>query len=293
MNNPSGSPFPANAEYLVFSIEGRQYAVPGSNVVSVINMPVETVIPHVPPAMRGIISFQENNVTLFDLRTLFGIEGRKKEIDALISNMAARKQDHINWLNTLLKEVDNHQTITVQTNPHLCAFGKWYDKFTTDNLQLRSYMERFDTPHKEIHALAITAAELAGNDDTAGAHTLIKQAESGVLAKLLNLFDGIGDLVRRYMMEYAIVCETDNVQFAIAVDDINFFSPLEKIEYPAPKGIARDENDIVQAVGRYRAKSEDEYSNILLLELGQITQQFDIDGLADLAPSQPQPVATA
>lgn len=265
--------FPKDVEYLVFTVDHNRFGVPHFDVVSVMDMPPCTLVPHMPSTVRGVIAFREHNIPLFDLRLCFGAEPHGIETETLVTTMEQRKQDHINWLNKLKDEVFHNKPITVQTDPHLCAFGKWYDRFQSNNMNLTAYMRRFDQPHKEIHQVAVTAAQLIGQGQTAQAQALVHATENGVLVRLLELFDGIGDQVRKYLLEYAIVLQVDGELFAVAVDDINFFSRLTQIESHLPPGLITHQSDLVQALGRYRAEGQSEERDVLLLDMNQITAQ--------------------
>lgn len=267
--------FSLDSDYLVFTINGTPYGVTSQDIVSVVDMLECTHIPDSPLEMRGVIPFREGNLPLFDLRVFLGFKGRNLEINELVETMGMRKQDHINWVNKLKDEVFNDKPISVQTNPHLCAFGKWYDQYRSDNSNLNNYMARFDAPHKAIHAIGIQASSLvqAGNKDEA--IKLLHATEKGLLVSLIELFNGIGDLVQRYLLEYVVVFSSGETQFAMAVDDIRFFSRLDHIEYPLQSNITGGSTDVVQAIGRYRMENSDELTDVLLMDVSRFLNHFD------------------
>ncbi|MEO5377512.1 MAG: chemotaxis protein CheW [Magnetococcus sp. DMHC-6] len=266
--------FPLDVEYLVFTVNQSQYGVPYFDVVSVMDIPNPTAIPHQPLEMRGVIPFREGSIPLFDLRVCFGLKARTQETEELITTMAQRKQDHINWVNNLKKEVLNNLPITVQTDPHKCAFGKWYDQFHSDNANLAAYMLRFDAPHKQIHAVGTEITKLQNSGDYIACHTLLHRTENETLVRLLELFDGIADQVRKYLLEYVIIFDKQGTLFGIVVDDINFFSLLLHIEHPLPHGLTSSGSDLIQALGRYRQDGGGE-RDVLLLDMERLLHQYD------------------
>lgn len=276
-SNRGGNMFSEESEYLVFTVNQSRYGIPHVNVVSVLDAPDHTAVPHMPPEVRGVIPFREGNVPLFDLRVHFGWTPRDEETRGLIETMAQRKQDHINWLTKLKEEVHGRQEISVQTNPHKCAFGKWYDRFESDNLNLNNYMQRFDAPHREIHQVAVEAGALVRGDRWEEAEHLIQLTEHGVLARLIELFDGIEDQVRKYLWEYAIILQDDGNLFSIVVDDINFFSRLNHVEHPLPSGVTMGGDNLVQALGRYREEGCDEEQDILLLDIARLAGEESLE----------------
>ncbi|MBF0127762.1 MAG: chemotaxis protein CheW [Magnetococcales bacterium] len=265
--------FSLDTEYLVFTANHSQYGVPHLNVVAVMDVPEHISVPYMPAQMRGVIPFQGHGIPLFDLRVCFGETPRMQETDDLLQTMALRKQDHINWLNKLKHEVVGNQPITVQTDPHKCAFGKWYDTFQSDNLNLNAYMKRFNDPHQQIHQVAVQAASMLQNGRIQEARELMRLTEQGVLSRLIELFDGISGQIRQYLLEYAIVFNVDDDLFALAVDDINFFSRLRHIEPNIPVGGTGGERDFVQAIGRYQEEGSQQERDILLLDVSRIVQQ--------------------
>ncbi|MEO5363077.1 MAG: chemotaxis protein CheW [Magnetococcus sp. DMHC-8] len=263
--------FPTDAEYLIFTVDRGRYGIPCLEVVSVMDIPACTLMPHMPRDVRGVMPFRGRSIPLLDLRVSFGARARLEETEELVTTMGQRKQDHINWLNKLKDEVYGGKPITVQTDPHKCAFGKWYDQFHSDNANLAAYMRRFDTPHQGIHRVAIEAAELLRMKQNDQARDLVQRTETGVLIRLLELFDGIADQVRKYLLEYAIILQVDGELFAVTVDDINLFSRLTRIEYPMPAGTSSHPSSLVQALGRYRAEIDAEEQDVLLLDMARIT----------------------
>lgn len=269
--------FSLDTEFLVFTANQSRYGVPHLNVVAVMDVPEHTSVPYMPPQMRGVIPFQGHSIPLFDLRLCFGEQPRLKETEELVNTMSLRKLDHINWLNKLKDEVLGNKPITVQTDPHKCAFGKWYDTFHTDNMNLHAYMKRFNEPHQQIHQVAVDATALIAKGQTQQAHDLVYRTESGVLMRLIELFDGIAGQIRQYLLEYAIVFNVNDDLFAMSVDDINFFSRLQHIESPVPTGVTNGEYDFIQAIGRYREDSDQQEKDILLLDVSRIVQQSALD----------------
>ena len=265
--------FPLDIEYLVFTANHSRYGVSYLNVVAVMDVPAHTAVPSMPSEVRGVIPFQGHSIPLFDLRACFGERSRLQETEELVQTMAQRKQDHINWLNKLKEEVFGNKPITVQTDPHKCAFGKWYDTFHSDNTNLNSYMQRFNDPHQQIHHVAIDAADMIQQGHLEEAKNLLYRTEDELLKRLLALFDGIAEQVRQYLLEYAVVFNINDQLFALAVDDINVFSRLSHIEHPVPAGITSGDRGFVQAIGRYQADGHQQEQNVLLLDVQRIVAQ--------------------
>ncbi len=100
--------------------------------------------------------------------SVFGIEtivGDAEEVIAgnkLRGNFTQRVVDHLKWaekVNELLADSKVH-TLNVQTDPHKCAFGKWYYSDARREAEvlvpsIRSHMSDIEQHHNKLHASAI------------------------------------------------------------------------------------------------------------------------------------------
>jgi purine-binding chemotaxis protein CheW len=81
-----------------------------------------------------------------------GLTSAVEETESFCALMQQREQDHRNWLNELEA---SSRPFTLATDPHQCAFGKWYDKFKAENAWVAALLKKFDVPHRQIHGMAI------------------------------------------------------------------------------------------------------------------------------------------
>ncbi|PKL36028.1 MAG: hypothetical protein CVV44_17555 [Spirochaetae bacterium HGW-Spirochaetae-1] len=95
------------------------------------------------------------------------IQSRNAHIESLINNEILIKEklvDHVVWVNELAESIITGSHFKGITDPHQCAFGKWYydliknngtDDLTTEQKKIFHDME---APHRELHnsAIAIT-----------------------------------------------------------------------------------------------------------------------------------------
>jgi len=265
----SAAKYDPQENFLVFAVNQQLFALPHQKIISVLDNPASTMMPGMSDHARGVMNFMGEPVTYFDFRKILGEQSIREEINELFDMLLARKQDHLNWVSKLKEAVTNGTEITVQTNPHLCAFGKWYDGFQTENLALSRYLKKFDQPHQKIHALAIQAKGLisAGNAQTA--LDMIHEAENTVLAQLIRLFDEARDELQRANTEYAIVTQTDDMRkAAFAVDQPKYFGVLDEITHPLPKMVVQQSNGFVEACGTL--KVDDTNTEILIIELTKL-----------------------
>ena len=90
---------------------------------------------------------------------------------------------------------ENNTPFSLSRDPHQCAFGKWYDNFKTDNEDLRSILNRFDEPHKKIHALADSLLNMAKQGHKKQAQEILATEKRTTFTLLLRLFESAREQV--------------------------------------------------------------------------------------------------
>lgn len=263
--------------YLVFAVNKQLLALPHHRIISVLDNPGATLMPGMSPHARGVMEFMGEPVTYFDFRKIIGVQSVRQEIDELHAMLLLRRQDHLNWINTLKGSVNQGTAITVQTNPHLCAFGKWYDSFHSENLALGRFLQEFDLPHRQIHAIGLHAQEFLANGNREAALALIHETENRELAQLLRLFDRARGELERANSQYAIVTHAgDRQKVAFAVDEPKYFGLLEDITYPLPRMVTQGGNNFVDACGFLRADGAND--EVLIVDLERLIYSGGVGG---------------
>ena len=252
-------------EYLVFQSGDQLFGIPYLYLVSILDSPAITPVPNMAPHVRGVIDFHGKSVPLYDLRIKMGMHSLPEETDAVIAALKLRKQDHLNWLDKLKAEVETGIDITVETDHHRCAFGRWYDTYRPDSLSLQSYMTQFDNPHRRVHAIATEAKEFLKANDREGARRLIAKVEETELKRLLRLFDDAESKIKTLSFEYAIVLDLPgHDRFALCADGLKHFDRFAEVIYPLPKVFTEERLNFIDAIGRQQGENERE---VLILNL--------------------------
>lgn len=263
----TNGPYSAESEYLVFSSGKQLFALPYDHLVTVVDSPVCTPVPNSPAHVRGIINFHDKSVPLYDCRIKVGLEPYRVEIEKTVAALKQRKQDHINWLNKLKDEVHGNNPITVQTDPHKCAFGMWYDAFTSESPGLTTFMLRFQEPHRQIHTIAIQAKELIAAGRPEEAKQLITKTENTLLKSLIVLFDSADEKIQKFTYEYAIVVDYPGWDtFAISADGLKRFEKFDEVIFPLPRVFAGNAVNFIDAIGRQEIR-EGEFEDVLIINL--------------------------
>lgn len=251
-------------DYFVFLAKDYTLALPYFDIIQIVDSPTCTAMPNMPSYVRGVIDFMGAPIPLLDTRIRLSIKSRQEEVDELIGIFLQRKQDHLTWISKLKAAVEHDEDITVEKNPHNCAFGKWYDTYKANTLALSAYMRRFDRPHQAIHDLAVQSEQLVLKGQKEQAKSLISAAEQNELLTLVALFDGFEEQMRLSYQEYAIVVNHDNRKIALAIDAVKYFEKLDEIVNDVPF-IGNSNEKVVLGVGRKQiGETTDE---VMLLDL--------------------------
>lgn len=210
--------------WILLDVAGLVYAISCKNVLSLNQLSTVTPLPVAPPEIRGVIDFRGHPIQLVDTKKLFNLKSSEEEIKDFSDMMDARLNDHINWLNTLEKCVKDNVDFTLTTDPHKCAFGKWYDGYNDNakksNLMFSITFARFDKPHKAIHQIGITAKELIEKNNKKAAIELIEEAKDSGLKQMLHLFDDLKEAYREGKKEIVVVIGHEDNSMSLSVDEI-------------------------------------------------------------------------
>lgn len=261
-----------DADYLVFSAKDYILALPYFDIIQIVDSPACTTLPNMPRYLRGVIDLMGEALPFIDTRIKLSIQSRQEEVAEFVKTFMMRKQDHLNWIDKLKHAVDNDEDITVEKNPHKCAFGRWYEAFEANTLALAQYMSLFDTPHKAIHKLADHAEELVQAGQKEQAKLLIHAAENKELLSLITLFDGFEEKMRQSYQEYAIVVVHEGRKYSLSADSIKYFEKMDEIVNNVPL-LVNIEEKMVHGIGR--KKIGDITEDIIILNLAGL---LDFEG---------------
>lgn len=155
----------------------------------------QTSVPTEDTAFLGVKDFMGIPTPIYDLGLAMNKASTSQENKNLVELLYQREKDHEHWLDTLEKSIRTGEEFTLAKNPHQCAFGKWYDSFTTTNEDLSEVLKKFDEPHKKIHSLAERTLNLIQDDKQEEALHIIHLERNSTLANLKRLFETARDQV--------------------------------------------------------------------------------------------------
>ncbi len=207
-------------QQVVVRIAERLFGIAIDRVQEMLELPALTAIPHVPERYRGVINLRGRVVPVTDLRVSLGLKSLANELDATCAMLNTRLEETLTWLDELESSVHESRAFSGETDPHKCAFGRWYDSFESPNRQVMVFLERFDQLYGSIHAIASKITGLVQSGDLEAARRVIAQAKAREFTVLKQLFAQLQNMIKTSMREVAVLLEEDGKEFAISVDEV-------------------------------------------------------------------------
>jgi purine-binding chemotaxis protein CheW len=218
--------FTTEQSWLISTLADGCYALPVSMAQTMVVCPEVTPIPHAPTFVRGVVNLRGQVMPVVDLRKRLGYVSLLEEVEEFCQTLEKREQEHKNWLSELEACIEEKREFKLATDPHKCAFGRWYDTYDAEDLSFSMLLKKFKEPHEKIHKIADIAMEKHHAGDDEGALEVINNTRNTDLAKMLFLFESIRKAIRESVREIIIVLEYNNIQVAVTVDKLESVEPL-------------------------------------------------------------------
>jgi purine-binding chemotaxis protein CheW len=205
-------------KWVIFDLQDKLFAVDARHVLAMLEIPPISRIPQAPAHVRGAFDFRGTVISVVDGRRRLGMAAL---VDEMASMLCAREEDHRRWLDTLARSLADGTEFKLATDPHKCAFGKWYDGYKPANLVVGGLLSKFEAPHAAIHALAKQAFALRDAGDHHAARAAVETAKENELAEMMRLFAELKRVIGLALHEIAIVLDAgDDQPFAVVVDAV-------------------------------------------------------------------------
>ncbi|MCC6581273.1 MAG: chemotaxis protein CheW [Phycisphaeraceae bacterium] len=215
-----------NTLWVIVQLKNTLYAITANQVQGIVLLPRVSPVPNTPPTIRGMLNLRGQVMPVIDARKLLNMVSLDQETDQLIDLLTQKEEDHKKWIHELEQSILENRPFKLATNPHQCAFGKWYDTFKTDNLLLTALLQKFAEPHARIHGIAEKVTALAKNNQIDEARKIIEHTRHGDLVTMIRLFEDLRAHLRETIREIAILLEVAGATFALAVDAVETISQL-------------------------------------------------------------------
>lgn len=256
----------AKMPWVITELRGQLFAFNAGSVREMVIMPEVVPVPGVPEYMRGVMNLRGHVIPVVDLRRRLGMPTSAEDLAGLCSLMEQRAQDHRHWIDELEASVQENRKFTLATDPHQCAFGKWYDKFQSNNLIVSGFLKKFAAPHTRVHALAVEIEQLVAKGQTEEAHRRIQDARSAELSEMLQLFQAFPEMIRTAHSEIAVVLDGANSKYAVCVDSVVGVERFAEGAIENLEGSGLRQNEVLSSVAK-RSKGNE---LVMILGAGSI-----------------------
>ena len=218
--------------YIIFKIAGSLYCINSKYISTILQLPEYTTIPAAPANVTGMFKYRNQVINMMDLRITFGLKPIVEECKDFEQMIDARKQDHINWVNELERYIKEGGSFTLAKDSHQCAFGKWYDNFTTDNQSIVNHLKKIEEPHEKLHKAAAEAEDCKRDcencQESECLQTVLKRVKGESMPVILKLLDQTKDLFRSTIYKEMVLI-LDGIQWGMVVDEIVAVEDLDII----------------------------------------------------------------
>lgn len=208
------------------------------------------------PGFLGYLDYRDRLVKVFECATILGRKKERDNINELIGEIATYKVAHTEWVSALEQSIIDGSPFTKARNPKMCAFGKWYYSFKTDDEGLRALLDKIEEPHNQIHSLADNLLSMRTDGQAEDALKVLRLEKSTTLKKLLRILDFIVEYLQVGIHPVVLHLTQDGQTpwFSLVLDDIHeilYYDPA-KIDYEINsdnssdpvEGYVRNKNDV-------------------------------------------------
>jgi chemotaxis signal transduction protein len=228
--------------WVLFNIAGSIYGISSEKILSIIILHEITNLPKAPDYIRGVINLRGKIIPFIDLRKKLDLKSVPEEIMEFEEMLARRNQDHIHWLDELENSVKENREFKLTTDPHACAFGKWFDLFQTDDIVLNSLLRKVDRTHKYIHSIAVRIKTHQEHHEYSEAEQILASTKDTELKLLINLFSGMVDAYRESRREIGLVLENKEMTVGVITDEVVAVEKLKKEDFYVADTLDADQN---------------------------------------------------
>lgn len=225
--------------WLTIKLQTQLYAIESSSVesISLLDGPI-SLLPESTAIKPGIINSRGSVVPIVNLRPALGLKTFEEEQTAFEEMLEQRKKDHIHWVKEMEHCLQEGTAFHLATDPHKCAFGKWYDSYHTENQTISSHLKKIDEPHKKLHETAHLAFECPRQCDDCEREKCLQDQLKEDAHTYMNIVVGLLEDTKKIFRENTrtmciITKDKNNALLGLLVDEVLAVETLELKSLPA------------------------------------------------------------
>jgi len=217
-----------NNLWLTVSLSDQKYAVNCDYVDSIFQLQQEiTELPDAGREIVGVINLRGIMLPLVDMRQLFGLETLEEEFSAFEAMLRSYQQAHIEWVRELKSCLEEEREFLLPTDPHACAFGRWYDSYKSDSQMVSATLAKIDGPHKRLHESAEKCFSLKSQG-------LLSEEVQPYSEQIVALLETTIADYRGSFRKICVAISNGSSRIGMITDNVHTVGRLEK-EYPLEK----------------------------------------------------------
>lgn len=238
---------------LMFKVAHQVFAVDTSCVSTIFQMqgPV-TPMPDYPDYIKGVFRLRDEIIPVVEMRTILKMPSIQEEYEKIADMFEQRKKDHIHWVEELNRSVRDRVPFQLATDPHKCAFGRWYDSFQTDNQPIMFHIKKIEQPHALLHQSAAQALHCDQNCEKCTRSECLKntlgKAETVYMPQVLELLEQAKEVFKSHYREMCIVLTNGDVLLGLLVDEVLSVEDLIDEGHCQQGGFAENKGRLVNGV---------------------------------------------
>lgn len=257
-----------DALWVLIMLKNQIYAIDSSYVDSIVKLEQKPIrLPDSDDTSIGIIDIRGNIVSLLDLRSFFGLENLEREQQRFLNMLEQRKADHINWVNELKRCLAEGEPFSLATDPHLCAFGKWFDNYEPENRSIAFALSKIDEPHRKLHQSAEHA--FSCNRDCNNCkneeclQTVLRRETEIYMQQVLGCLEDVKSAFADSYKKMCIVLSNGNDQIGVVVDEV---VAVESLVDFTESNFTEHDNPLVSSIAQRR----EENGQVLVINLNRL-----------------------
>lgn len=208
---------------VIFKVGNGLYCASSKYIETLTQLPEHEPLPEAPPTVTGVFPYRGDFITMFDMRTAFGQESLANRFSSFCDILDQRKADHIRWVGELERCGQNDEELTLASDPHKCAFGKWYYSFNSENALINAQLRKIEEPHRLLHEtthdLELCRKKEKPDERERCINRILDLAKNKYMPQVLGLLDETKEIFRTALFNEMVIILRD-ARVGLVVDEI-------------------------------------------------------------------------
>ncbi|MEA1916083.1 MAG: chemotaxis protein CheW [Campylobacterota bacterium] len=213
-------------DFIIFKVGDDCYGVNIENIQRIIQPTSLTKIAQANNLVDGMMNYENRVIKVVNFRKVVNLKSYE---DELLFTFNKLKNQHKDWVNELIKCVEDETEFKETTNARLCELGIWLDKFTSHDDKIRVILKKLNTFHKQLHLSAIEVLEVANLDKVKAIElieTKVHELYKNTIYFLNEFIDELDPITNS--IQKLLFFTSEKKSFAIKVDEILDIAHVDK-----------------------------------------------------------------